>query len=336
MGFMRAAVLANYLDVAKAIGVDAHAQMRRVGLRPSIIETPDALISTDAIVSLLDETARIGGADTVGLRMSQPRSMSGFGVVGLLLAQQPTIRDALQMVFRYQPLINPSLALRLEESGDKALLMEEVITDTVQSKRQTTELALAANLKLFRNLLGADWAPRAMYFRHSAPVAMTDHQRIFRCRCIFDADFNAMSFPRADLDAPNPNADPALGRYAAGLIGGLPGASRNSVTASVRRLVHLLMPLQRATVKEVAQAMGCSVRKLQLDLADESAVFSALLDEARREQAYQYLSNPNFDITQVASLLGYQQTNSFTRWFGANFDMAPREWRKLHGMRPDA
>jgi len=331
MAFVRAAVLANYLDVAKAVGVDGRAQMRRVGLRSSIIETPDALIHSDAVVSLIEETARISGVDTVGLRMSQPRSMSGFGVVGLLLAQQPSIRDSLQMVLRYLPLINESLALHLEEARDHALLMEEVLTDTVQPKRQTIELALASNLKLFRNQFGADWAPRAMYFRHSAPAAMDDHQRIFRCRCIFDADFNGMSFARGGPGRPNPMADPVLGRYAASLIGALPNAARNSVATSVRRLVHLLMPLRRATIKEAAQAMRCSVRKLQLDLAGESVVFSELLDEARREQACQYLSNPHFDITQVASLLGYVQTNSFTRWFGTNFGMAPSQWRKLQG-----
>ncbi len=328
MGFMRAAVLANYLEVARQLGVDAVAQMNRVGLRQSIINTPDALISADAVVSLIEETALVSQCETVGLRLSQPRSLSGFGVVGLLLAQQHTMRDVLSMVFQYLPLINESLALHLEESGDTALLIEEILTESSQSKRQTIELALASNLKPFRTLLGAEWAPRTMYFRHSAPKSLDEHARIFRCRCVFDADINGMSFASADLDALNPMADPVLGRYAASLIESIPIAGIDSMTAQVRRLVHLLMPLQRANIKEVAQSQGVSVRKLQLLLANEQCEFSRLLDDAREEQARQYLANANFTITQVASLLGYTQANSFTRWFSARFNESPTVWRR--------
>lgn len=333
--FMRAAVLANYLNVATQLGIDAPAQMLRIGLRPHVIDTPDALIPADAVVSLIEETARVSHCETVGLRLSQPRSMSGFGVVGLLLAQQHNMRDALSMVFRYLPLINESLALRLEESGDTALLVEDVLTDSALPKRQCIELALASNLKLFRALLGADWAPRTVYLRHSAPRALDEHQRIFRCRCVFDADIYGMSFARADLDTPNPMADPVLGRYAATLIESMPVSGGDSTAARVRRLVHLLMPLQRATIKQIAQSMGVSVRKLQLALTGEQTEFTVLLDEARQKQARQYLANSRFDITQVASLLGYGEPNSFTRWFNTRFGESPTAWRRrTHASAP--
>lgn len=328
MGCMRAAVLANYLEVAKQLGVDASTQLRRVGLHPRVIDTPDALIPADAIVSLLEETARVSQCETVGLRLSQPRSMSGFGVVGLLLAQQPNMRDAMNMAFRYLPLINESLALRLEESGDTALLVEEVLTDSAQPIRHAIELALASNLKLFRTFLGAQWTPRTVYLRHSAPRARSEHQRIFRCRCVFDADINGMSFARSDLDVPNPMADPALGRYAASLIESIPLTGSDSTSARVRRMVHLLMPLQRASIKEVAHSLGVSVRTLQLALAAEHVEFSMLLDQAREAQARQYLVNRHFDISQVASLLGYTQPNSFTRWFSLRFGQSPTAWRR--------
>ena len=328
MGCMRAAVLANYLEVAKQLGVDASTQMRRVGLHPRIIDTPDALIAADVVVRLIEETAQVSRCDTVGLRLSQPRSMSGFGLVALLLAQQPNMRDALNMAIRYLPLINESLALRLEESGNTALLVEEVLTDSAQPIRQTIELALASNLKLFRTLLGAQWTPRTVYLRHSAPRVLDEHQRIFCCRCVFDADINGMSFARSDLDVPNPMADPALGRYAASLIKSIPVAGAESTTASVRRLVHLLMPLQRASIKAVSQSLGVSVRKLQMALAAEQQEFSALLDEVRVAQASQYLVNQHFDISQVSALLGYTQPNSFTRWFSLRFGESPTAWRR--------
>lgn len=327
MSFMRAAVLANYLEVARQLGVDAHAQLRQVGLSAELIAQPDRLITSEAAVKLIEDTARVSGCDTVGLRMSQPRSMSGFGVVGLLLAQQPTMRDALQVAFRYQHLINESLALRLEEEGEVAQLREEVLTGTPMSTRQATELAVASNLKLFRTLLGPNWAPRSVSFRHPPPQSQEIHQRIFRCRCEFGAEYNAIVFPRSDLDVPNHQADPALGRYAADLIASLPEPEGANIIIYVRRLIHLLLPVGQANIKQVALTMGCSVRKLQLDLGRQGAVFGDLITEARAERAPLYLENPRFDVSQVASLLGYTQPTSFTRWFVKQFGLAPQKWR---------
>ncbi|MBA5607316.1 AraC family transcriptional regulator [Duganella sp. FT3S] len=328
MGCVRAAVLANYLNVAEQLGVDGAAQMLRVGLRPHIIDTPDALIPVDPVAKLIEETARISQCETVGLRMSQPRSMSAFGVVGLLLAHQRNLRDAWSMVHRYLSMINESVALRIEEEGDSALLVEEVLTGHAQPQRQSIELALASNLNLFRTLLGPNWAPRVVYLQHSAPRQLDDHQRIFRCRCVFDAEINGMRFARADLDAPNPMADPILGRYASSLIESIPAAARGSMTARVRRLIHLHMPIQRASIKAVAQSLGVSVHKLQMDLAAEHSEFSEMLNEARREQARQYLTSGRFDIGQIASLLGYTEPNSFTRWFSKQFGESPTKWRR--------
>ena len=247
MGLVRSAVLTNYLKVARQLNVDAEAQMRRVGLRPQLINLPDALISADAVASLLEETARVSQCESVGLRMSQPRGISGFGVVGLLLSQQRTLRDAWNIIFRYMPLINESVAIRIEESSDSALLVEEVLTGSSQPKRQAVELALASNLNLFRTFLGVEWAPRVAYFRHSAPRVLDDHIRIFRSRCIFDADITGFSFPGTDLDAPNQAADPALGSYAAHLIESLPTAVTDSATARTRKLIYLLMRISGQT-----------------------------------------------------------------------------------------
>lgn len=331
MSTMRAAVLTNFLEVAKSFGINVAAHMRSAGLSMSVLHTPDALISTDAVVRLLEESAQVSQCETFGLRLSLPRSMSGFGVVGLLLAQQQTMRDAWNIILRYLPLINESLALHLEESNDEALLMEEVLTERAQSKRQTVELALAVNLKLFRTLLGSQWTPRRVYFRHQAPHSLRLHQQIFRCPCVFNADINGMSFSRADLDAKNPNADIVMERYAARLVESIPMNGCGTTTARVRHFIHVFLPLQRASIKVVAQSLECSVRTLQLALADEHTEFKRLLNDIRQELAQEYLANPRFNISQVASLLGYTQPNSFTRWYTQQFGASPRNGRTNRG-----
>lgn len=327
MSLMRAAALANFVDVARQLGLNPDQQLRAVGLNAQMIRTPDRLISSDAVVRLLENVAAITDCDTVGLRMSEPRSMSQFGIVGLLLAQQRTMREALRMALRYLPLINESLAVQLEEHGATALLREEVLTDGALSSHQSTELAMVANVKIFRALLGPHWHPRRVYFRHAAPRSLALHQQTFRCPCEFLSDFNAMAFPAADLDIPNPSADLQMASYALGFIETLGNPEGMSVTTDVRRSIYLLLPLGRASIKQVAQSLGCSVRKLQLDLAKAGTSFGDLLDEARGERVQVYLENPWFEMGQVAALLGYSHQSAFTRWFSRRFGMSPSMWR---------
>lgn len=328
MSYVRAAVLANFPDVARQLGLDAGQALRQAGLSLEHLSTPDALLRAEDVVSLIEGTAHASGCDTVGLRLSQPRTMSGFGVVGLLLAQSPSIRAALQLVLRYLPLINESLALRLEEDGELAVFSQELLTDVPMPTRHTIELSLAASLTLFRTLLGADWRPSAVYFRHPPPRSLEYHNHIFRCRCVFDSDLNGITFPRHQLDSPNRLADPAMARYAEQLIAPLSDSAMDSVVARVRRLIYIYMPLQRAAVRPVAQSLACSVRKLQLDLADGHTTFEQLLDAARWERAQHYLQYSRYSIDQVAALLGYQQPTSFTRWFRTQAGMSPSAWRQ--------
>jgi AraC-like DNA-binding protein len=49
--------------------------------------------------------------------------------------------------------------------------------------------------------------------------------------------------------------------------------------------------------------------------ADIGATFRQLLLEVRQELAYEYLNRPEMDVTEVAFLLGYEDSNSFYRAF---------------------
>jgi AraC-like DNA-binding protein len=336
MSFMRAAVLANYVDVARQLGLDPAEQLRAVGLTVRTIRSPDRLISSDVVVRLLENSAVTSGCETLGLRLAEARRLSHFGVVGLLLGQQRTVRELLQMALRYLPLLNESLALRLEVNGSTALLREEVLTEAAMPARQTNELSMAANVQLFRVILGPDWSPRRFYFRHAAPDSLELHHRVFKCRCVFSSDMNAMSFPVGDLDAINPAADPMMGQYAQGFIERLLEQGPASVVMRVRRSIYLLLPLRQSTIKQVAQSFGYSVRKLQLDLRAADSSFATLLDAARRERAQLYLRNPAFDIEQVAALLGYSHQSAFTRWFTARFGRPPSAWRRSAATRKRA
>jgi AraC-like DNA-binding protein len=333
---VRAAALSNFVEVARQLGVNPRSLLRDAGIDAAALTDPDMRIPVDASVALLELAALRSGCQTFGLRMAESRRLSDFGAVSLLIAHQPTLRDALETTMRYRHLMNEALAMHVEEVGELVILREELVLEQPRPARQAYELAVGALFRMFNVLLGPRWRPYNVTFTHSAPDDLSVHRRMFGLTVQFDGEFNGIVCPGADLDRAIPAADPALEQYARRFVEGLAGDEQRSTSRDVRKTAYLLMPLGRASINQIAQAMGVNVRTLQRRLEAEGEEFSSLLNQVRRDLAVRYLANPTNSMTEIARLLGYTQLSSFTRWFTCEFQLPPSKWRVRAERTPEA
>ena len=323
---VRAAALTNLAEVGKEVGLDVRRLMRDAGLDWSLLSEPDRRVSTDAIARLLETAAAQANCQTLGLRMAEARRLSDFGAVSLLLAHQPTLRDALESTVRYRHLLNDALAMTVEEAGDLAILREELVLNEPGSARQAYELAIGVMFRMISALLGPRWRPYRIGFTHAAPSDPSVHRRLFGCDVRFNSDFNGIVFWRQSLDLPNPAADPAMAEYARKYVEALAPARPEPTPVEVMKAIHLLMPVGRASISQVAEWLQVNPRTLQRRLDADGKAFSDLLNGARRDLAIRYLEGSDLSATEVSRLLGYGQLSSFTRWFKTEFGLAPTNW----------
>lgn len=324
---VRAAALTGYFDIARQLGLDTQPILRKAGLSRAMLNDPDQRIPVSAAMLLLDEAALRTGCQTFGLRMAETRQLSDLGAISLLLTHQTTLREALQTLIRYRHLLNDSLAMLIEEVGKTVIVREEVVTEDTPVSRQAIELAIGTLHRICGTLLGAHWNPFSVNFTHDAPDDLLLHRRVFRCWLKFGCDFNGIVCARADLDYPNPTADPIMAEYARRFIDTLPDNQPASSVLEVRKAIYLLLPIRRAGIEQVAQGLGMNVRTLQRRLEATATVFSDLVNEVRRELVIRYLANPGYSLARIAELLGYTMPSSFTRWFCAQFGKSPSRWR---------
>jgi len=325
---VRAAALTNYFEVAHELHLNPRAVLAEAGLTRAMLEDPDRRIPANAAVSLLEKSARAAQCPTFGLRMAETRDIANLGAVGLLLTHQRTLREVLLAMINYRHLMNEALTLHVEDVGKTVIIREEVVTDPPMHSRQATELALGVLARAASALLGTHWKPHRAMFSHDAPPDLQLHRRIFRCRLEFGSEHNGFVCSAADLDYPSSAANPALARYAEQLLQTLPKTSNTSMGMQVREAIYVLLPMGRATVEQVAQSLGMNVRALQRQLEDESETFSGLINSVRRELAIRYIEDKQHSLGHVAELLGYSTQTSFTRWFKAEFGVAPLRWQQ--------
>lgn len=95
----------------------------------------------------------------------------------------------------------------------------------------------------------------------------------------------------------------------------------------VRALIADRLAEGRVGVEAVAAQLNMSRYTLYKRLKEENLTFLGLLDDVRREQALQYLREPDRPLTEVAELLGFSELSAFSRAFKRWMGSSPAEFR---------
>jgi AraC-like DNA-binding protein len=328
-GLIRSASLTHYADVARGAGLQPARMLREFGLPQRCLVDAEIKIRIDSARRLLEASAERSGVEAFGLLMAEARRLSNLGPLGLLVREQPTLRLAIKAFARYARRMNEELLFTIEEAGDVVVLREELIVGHASPVRQSTELAVGVAFQMLRTLLGADWRPRRVCFAHDAPANRTVHQRVFGADVEFGHDFNGIVCARADLDLPNPGADPAMAKYARDLLEASLAGPVDDMTRDVRELVVMLLGAGPCTIERVAQHMGIDRRTVHRRLAREQQTFSGVVDTVRRELAERYLKDRTRSLAEVSSLLGFAAPSGFSRWYRRQFNRRALDARAL-------
>ncbi len=325
---VRAACLTNYDAVARAAGLNPVSMLLDVALNPRVLREPDWMIPIDKVGRLLQNSARQSGNDSFGLCMASTRLLSNLGPVGLLIRDQETLRDALNLLVRYLAILNGALALSVEEGEHSAIIRSHLLgVGTGESTRQRVELALGVIVRAIRQLIGADWRPARVCFEHSAPKNLTMHHQLFGFAVKFNQEFNGIICTRADLARRNGLADPAMARYAHKLLESSVLSGSDDILEIVRRAILLLIPDGCCSIEQVGDYLGIAPRTIQRRLLAKGKTFSDTLNYIRRDLAARYVNESQLAVTEIAALLGFHATSSFSRWYRLQFGQSVKQTR---------
>jgi AraC-like DNA-binding protein len=328
---VRAAALTHYPEVAGRLGLDPRRLLADAGLSANVLKEPDLRIPVERVCELLERSAEASGCEAFGLLMAESRQLSNLGPVGMLVRDQPTLRESLAVLTRYQVLLNGAMALKIEEAAGVVVIREELAIGRHGSVRQGVELAIGVMLRLMRQFIGPDWRPRRICFTHAAPKDLGTHMRVFGPCVEFRHDFNGIVCARGDLDTANPSADPAMARYAQQLLDATLNSQqieqRPSMVDEVRHAAMLLLPSGRCSIEQVADHLGMVCRTVQRRLSEEGTSFSDVVNGLRAELAQRHVEGSGRALTEVAALLGFSAPSGFSRWYAAQFGRSPSQAR---------
>jgi AraC-like DNA-binding protein len=315
---VRSAALTHFTELAAACGLDARALVTAAGLPLRCLNEPDLKVPAQRVGQLLEDAAAQAGEPAFGLRLAESRRLSNLGPLALLVRDEPTLRRALEALMRHIHVHNEAVAVQVDEYGGLLAIRTEPTHEGEGSLRQATELVVGVTCRVLQIFMGAHWHPRLVCFTHPPPPSLAVHHRVLGPAVEFGHEFNGIVCNAADLDAPNPGADPVMARYSQRLL--KPALARSARFADrVRQLIVLLLPRGLCRVEVVAQHLGMDRRTVHRKLQDEGTSFSALLETERRALARRYVEGTERPLTEIAALLGFAAPSAFSRWHATSF-----------------
>lgn len=321
-------VLAIVHALEKA-GVDHVALLNRLGMDPERVgDLKHRYLQSQVTELWKAAVAETGDAD-FGLKVARHIRPSTFHVVGYAMACSETLARAAERFAHSARLISDSARVEFVRARDGYLLTMDLNTGGEPPIYQTIDTMLAGVLLSCEWIIDKPLLPLEVNFRHAQPADISEYQAVFRCPIHFGQRQNSLLFGHADMDQPVPAANEEL----AMLLDEM--AARYLATRFDRRFSRQVrdsllsqLPHGQPSKAATARALNMTERTLLRRLHDENTTFKELLDKQREELAYDYLRRDDLTLENIADLLGFSSSSTFSRAFVHWTGKRPADWRK--------
>ena len=180
---------------------------------------------------------------------------------------------------------------------------------------------------------GDSFKPARILFRQSAPTNPAAYYSFFRCELQFDSDASVMVIDSAVADHPLPGFNAQLVTLLEQqIIDYLVRLDKQDIVGRTKSVIFEQLPSGHVSVEGVATELNSSVRTLRRKLRDKGTSFKELLSQTRRELGERYIHDNSLSLTEIAFLLGFSDSSSFSRAYRTWTGQSPSEQRSAQGV----
>ena len=324
---IRVGAISAVPDLIRSLGADPKQILGEAGFDLSMFDDPNNQISFAARSRLIARCAALTGCPHFGLLVGQRGGLHSLGLVGLFVEYSPDVGTALHSLVRFFHHHLRGASIDVVVAGELAILDYTIYQPGTEATGQIGAGAMAGAVNIMRGLCGADWNPSEVMLAHRRPADVEPYRQMFRAPIRFDAEQNALIFPKSWLSHRLVEREPAIRRLLKEKIDALEAQFRDPFPEQVRRILRIALLTDRTSIEDIAALFSMQPRTLNRRLSAFGLSFQDLVDEGRFEIARQALLDTDMNVAHVAALLDYADASSFVRAFQRWSGKTPSQWR---------
>jgi AraC-like DNA-binding protein len=333
-GKIRATMLAGPVAGLKSFSAVSNREWETLlsiaGLTPDDVSDAESRIPIEAGFAVFEAAAKLAKRPLIGLDYAHTLSVGGTGFLGFAASNAATVRESLEVLARYIPFVCTMRTCRYEEDDVAGRIIWSYPVSPEVPRLQYAMWGIVAVWKRYRRVFGAEWLPMAVEFDFPAPPQAGLIPGTLAHEIRYDAEECALLVDKRELDAPMPDADPALfaqmiklGEFERQRVGAVTSELEEKVRAAILKFLHNGAVAQ----KDIAEELGLSSTTLRDRLKRERLEFRAILNDVRKRSAEHMLRDTSLSITEIAFSLGFSEPSVFTRFCQRELGQSPRQIR---------
>ena len=229
-----------------------------------------------------------------------------------------TVGNALRLLARYHHYYSDFVQLQIDPS-ESSVALDYIPADvTLRMSHHLEEAMIAALILSIRLMSQGKIKVLETRFRHSKPLNISEHNRVFSSPLRFNQPNSGVSIKADDFNLPIFLSNQQVLEGVENLVLDIEESQRKSETIAsqtTRLIQSLLQNGQKPSLKDIATKFHRNDRSLQKLLSAEGTSFRELLNQARKKVALKYLETSDMSIGEIAFMLGYDEQSSFHHAF---------------------
>ncbi|MCG8413233.1 MAG: AraC family transcriptional regulator [Pseudomonadales bacterium] len=310
--------------------IERSALLAWIGIDPDAPVDPSVMVSDSDYYDFLEKIARAEQAGhTLGLRAGNSMRCDDYGAFGLAWKSASTLRGSLNRAERYSRVLTSVASNTMEPTKGGAFAHLNREGERRLGSRLSNEATIASMFTIGQEVIEEPMNLLGVYFKHSAPAVIADHEEFFGCPVHFDTDRDALLISQESLDTSTKLGDPGIARFFDTHLEAELAQFDDDSALDKRVKIQISQALSEGVpnISDIASNLAMSGRSLQRKLSEHGQSFQSLVDDARRELAERLLANSNHSLADIAFLTGFSEQSSFNRAFKRWAGQTPRSFR---------
>ena len=246
-GKQRVGVLVEIPQVLRELGKDPASVITRAGVNPDLLRDPENSLSFSDFGRLVEVCVAETGCEHFGLLVGQRSTTASLGLVGRLMKNAPTLKDAILDLCKNQKRYVRGAVAYLLIQNEIAFWGYSVHYPAMRAVEQVSEGAMAAAFAFMSELVGVP--PDAILMARRTRDDVAPYRQFFGYAPTFDAQQYAAVFPATLLSHPVRGADRELRRTLEKSVANYWALEQPSTTQSVIRILHALVVFPEVTLE---------------------------------------------------------------------------------------
>ncbi len=306
------------------------------GIAPDDLQKVHGKIPLKSYLRFMENAAIAADDPLLGIRLARSCGPETLGAVGFLFLSSRTLAEALADFCAYLNLLQDTTDFQFNHDRRHIAFHYQMYGIPDIDCRQDVEFSLALTSRMIRIFGGADIEIEAVAFRHSPSLPVAEYERLLKTEARFNQESNSVIVPGEMARISGHAFDSSL----SGILKDFLDAEllrRDRINSMSDQVRHVLLGNRikaPVTADKMARYLGISAATLYRRLKAEGLTYGKIHDEVHFEIAKNYLADSALTVTQIAHIIGFAESASFTRAFARwSAGMTPSEFRKS-GMAP--